>query len=494
MRKRKMGSNKALGSQIIKGGFWIVTLEISNQALQFLKTFYAASVLTPVDFGILGIVFLIIAGIEVLSTTGMKEAIIQKQTELTSYVSAVWMVEILKGTTVLLLAVLLNPVIIKIANPADPYLMRNIILFVGGFYFVQCLTNVGVVYFEKQLQFNKYFVYQFSGTIADVIASLLLVYYFESVWGLLMGALAGAVVRVLFSFILAEVVPGIEFNWAKTKELFQYGKWILKGRLFNFLGLQSDSILVSTFFSVYILGIYQMAFRIGNLPMAQVSNIIGRIAFPAFAKVHHDSQRLKDYFLTALSVLSLLLMLLVILVFCFIPEFTILFLGEKWIKIVPFVRVLIIAGFLRILVSLVDSLFCANDKPKFSSEMQQTRFILFAVMVFPWAYFTGAIGVALSAMASLLVVFIVFFKRAYTMLSMIPRELYDNLIFPLTFGATLILPIMAFKFMFPVQNILGFALHILFSAVIYVIGGYFISTYTSFKLYDRVMNILKYYK
>ena len=486
-----MTEKKSLGNQIISGSFWIVVLEISNQILQFVKTFYAATILTPKDFGIVGLAFLVIASIDTLLTTGMKEALIQKKEATKSYLDTAWFVEVAKGLTILTFCLFVSSFFHHLA-PAISWLTVNIIRFVGIFYFVQCLTNIGVIFFEKDIQFKNFFLYQFAGTIVDVMVSILAVQYLQTVWGLFYGILAGSSVRVLFSFILTAYKPSLSFSWEKSKELFSYGKWIFKSRIFNFIGLQSDSIIVSSFFNLYSLGLYQMAVRIGNLPMSQVSNIIGRIAFPTFSKVQDDVLKLKDYFLASINILSIALLPLIILVFTMIDDFVIIFLGIKWIEISPIVRVLILGGFLRIIVSLVDSLFCALGKPNFSSSLQLTRFLVFIISVPLLTYWLGILGIALSALLSLIVVLFIFLNKASRKIGIHTSEICTQFLVPI--GFALLVGLIPCYLPLQEADVFNFIIKIILTLLLYLFLGAAITKYTSIKLFSRTVSLIMLYK
>ena len=489
-----MKESKPFGRQIIKGSAWIIALEFSNQVLQFIKTFYAAKILSPVDFGIVGFAFLIIAVLDVLSTTGMKEAIIQRKDNVQSYLSTVWVIELAKGVVVLVGSLFLAPLIIHWAKPANPELIENVIRFIGLLYFVLCSTNIGVVYFEKNIEFNRFFLYQFSGTLTDVIVSLVLVYYLQNVWALFYGIMAGTVVRVLFSFLLINFRPKLEFDYHKARELLKYGKWIFKGRIFTFLGMQLDSIVASTFFSLYAFGIYQMAYRIGNLPMNQVANVMGRVIFPTFSKVHDDLEKVKSYFLASLNVIAVCLAPIVILIFCFIPEFTVLLLGEKWILIVPVVRVLVMAGFLRIFATVVEYFFMSTGEPKTSSNLQTYRFILFLIFIGPLGYFWGLAGLALAGLFAIFTVTVFYLRKACFQLNIRGSEIVESLLQPLIFATLVTLFVFCLKSVVNTDTISKFLLINSLVVAFYFIMGLLLNRYTRIKLFEKTISFFKIYK
>ncbi|MBS1544524.1 MAG: oligosaccharide flippase family protein [Bacteroidetes bacterium] len=486
-----MANDEGIGSKALRGSFWVVALEISNQLLQFVKTFYAARLLTPGDFGIVGFAFLVITFIDVISTTGMREAIIQRKAESQSYLSTVWLIEVGKGLVILILSLLLAHPISGWIRTANPDLTEHVIQLIGIIYFVQCTTNIGVIYFEKEIVFHRFFVYQFSGTITDVIATLVLVFLFRNVWALFFGILAGHFTRVLFSFLLIKYRPGFEFSVEKALELFHYGKWIFRSRIFTFLGLQLDSIVVSSFLGLYSLGIYQMAFRIGNLPVTQIANIMGKVIFPMFSKVQDEKSKLKEYFLMGMNLLSTWMAPIIILVFCFIPEFTSIFLKDKWNGIIPVVRILIIGGYIRIFATILDYFFSSVGTPKVSANMQFFRTAFFGAFVGPLAYLWGITGVAFSGLLSIGIVTAMYLPKAGKYLNISLTELNRDLFANVFYGIIFTVAVMAAKNYVYMDGLMSFSLMVTATLLAYISIGLTLGRITNFSLFQRTIMVIK---
>jgi PST family polysaccharide transporter len=308
------------------------------------------------------------------------------------------------------------------------------------------------------------------------------------------GILAGAFTRVVLSFILTDQRPSLHFSYSKFRELLAYGKWIFRGRIFTFLGLQLDSIIVSTFLGLYALGIYQMAFRIGSLPINQVTNVMGRIVFPAFSQAQDDRGKVKEYFLTINNVLLVGIAPLVIMIFCLIPEFTAVFLGEKWLGIVPIVRILILSGYARIFVSILDYLFCAIGEPKLAAKMQFNRFVAFGIAIAPLAYFWNITGVALSGLLALLVVWVIYLRKACLMLDIRSSDLRSVYYYPLLFNFIMAVVLYFLKTVIPADDFLRFCMQSSLLCIVYAGVVFLLGRYTSLNFFGRAISIVKSYK
>jgi len=90
-------------------------------------------------------------------------------------------------------------------------------------------SNSGVIYFYKELEFNKQFIYQFSATLADFVVAISAVLILRNVWPLVLGMLAGRIVGCLVSYLAHPYRrPRLNLDIEKIKELFGFGKWIMR--------------------------------------------------------------------------------------------------------------------------------------------------------------------------------------------------------------------------------------------------------------------------
>lgn len=133
---------------------------------------------------------------------------------------------------------------------------KLIIQVIGFAILLRAFTNIGVIYFQKELEFSKQFIYQLSGILADFIVAISAVLILRNVWALVLGLLAGNVIRCFISYLIHPYRPCLSSNLGKTKELFGFGKWILGSSILIFLLTQGDDIFVGKILGTTVLGFY----------------------------------------------------------------------------------------------------------------------------------------------------------------------------------------------------------------------------------------------
>ena len=119
---------------------------------------------------------------------------------------------------------------------------------------------------------------------------------------------------------------------------------------------------------VTALGFYQLAYRISNMPATEITHVISRVTFPAYSKLQDDIPKLREAYLKVLQITAFLSFPIAGLIFVLAPDFTKIFLGEKWMPMVPAMQVLVFAGLSRAIAATAGYIFYAVGKPKIDTS------------------------------------------------------------------------------------------------------------------------------
>ncbi|TFG44262.1 MAG: lipopolysaccharide biosynthesis protein [Bacteroidia bacterium] len=464
-----------LSQRAVKSGVWVFLLRVVQQLFSLARLVILARILAPHDFGLMGIALLSMATLETFSQTGFQQALIQKKHDIKPYLDSAWTFLIMRGIILFAILYLIAP---YAATFFDAPEAKPIIQVIGLSVIFQAFTNIGVIHFQKELEFNKQFVYQLSGTLIDFVVAIVAVLILGNVWALVFGLLAGKAAMLVVSYLIHPYRPHLRFDIGKAKELFGYGKWILGSSVLVFLVTQGDDILVGKLVGVTALGFYQMAYVISNLPATQITHVISQITFPLYSKIQDDIPVLRSTYLKILQLTAFISIPLACFIFVLSSDFTMIFLGEKWMPMVPAMQLLAFAGMVRSIAATGGPIFHAVGKPKIDTMMQIIRLFILAILIYPltinWGIFGASVAVFLST-------FISSFGFILAVMKIIKCRLNDYLkivLYPLINGAIVILLIQTLK------DIMGISIwsFVVFSCV--GIFGYIIMAY----LIDKIFN------
>ena len=433
---------KSLSHRAIKGGFWVFSLRIVQQLFGLARLIILARILSPNDFGLMGIALLTMATIETFTQTGFQAALIQKKDDIKSYLDAAWTVLILRGFILFAIIYLIAPYVAIFFDVPEA---KPIIQVIGFSVLLQAFTNIGAVYFQKELEFHKEFIYQFAGTLTDFIVAVSAVLILRDVWALVLGLLAGNVVRCFMSYLIHPYRPRLSSDLGKAKELFGFGKWVLGSSILIFLITQGDDIFVGKLLGATALGFYQMAYKISNMPATEITHVISRVTFPTYSKLQNDIPKLREAYLKVLQVTAFLSFPVAGLIFVLAPDFTMIFLGEKWMPMVPAMQVLVFAGLVRSIAATSGYMFYAMGKPKIDTRLQIVRLSVLVALIYPFTIKWGILGASIVVFLSIFASNIGFCLKAVKITKCGVKKFANTIIFPLVGGATSVLVILGLK-------------------------------------------------
>jgi len=388
---------EGLYQRTVRSGFWVFALRITEQLFNITRLIILARVLAPSDFGVMGIALLALATLETFTQTGFQEALIQKKENVKLYLDAAWTVLILRGFILFAVLYLIAPYAANFFNVSEA---KPIIQVIGFSVLLQAFTNIGVIYFRKELEFNKEFVYQLAGTLADFSVAVSTVLILQNVWALVLGILAGNVARCFVSYLIHPYRPHLNLDLGKVRELFGFGKWILGSSILVFLITQGDDIFVGKLLGTTALGFYQLAYRISNMPATEITQVISQITFPAYSKLQDDISSLREAYFKVLQLTAFISFPIAGLIFALAPDFTLVFLGEKWIPMVSAMQVLVFWGIIRSMAGLNSSMLQAVDMPDIITKLNFIKLIILAILIYPLSIKWGIIGASLAVLIS----------------------------------------------------------------------------------------------
>lgn len=402
---------KSLYRRAISSGFWAFILRIVRRGFSFVRTIILARLLAPEDFGLMGIALLSISALDTFSRTGFQDALIQKDEDIDEYLDIAWTVSLLRGFLICIILFFSAPAIARFfGTPAALSIIRVLSLSE----LLKGMKNVGVIYFQKELEFNKQFFYEFTGAIVDLIVSITMALLLHSVWALAFGLLARNLVSFILSYFIHPYRPRIKLEKRKAFELYSFGKWVFASGILFFLVTHGDDIFLGRVMGVTALGLYQMAYRIAELPVTEITNVVKRVTFPAFSKVQSDTEKLKMYFKQTLETTAVAIFPLSIGLLILGPDIIDVFLGDEWLDMVPALQVLALYGLIQSISASAGTLFRAVGHPEIGFYMNAIRFIAISVTIYPFTNNLGILGAALSIGVGAIVkipIFLLFNKR-----------------------------------------------------------------------------------
>ncbi|AUV82751.1 lipopolysaccharide biosynthesis protein [Salinigranum rubrum] len=381
-----------VAEQAIKSGMWVMSMNVSDRLLQLLLTVILASLLTPADFGLMGIALLGLSSLRRVSKLGLDESLIHQHEEnVDRYLDTALTLKTIRGLLIVVFLYVAAPFIAGFLNEPRA---TDVVRVVGVSPLLISLHNPAVVYFKKNLDFNFQFLYNVSGSLARFAVGLGWALVFQNVWALVFGFLAADVARLIVSYAAHDYRPWPRFNRGRAKEMIGYGKWITGSSLVYFLYSEGDDIIVAVLLSSTALGFYRLAYQLSNAPGTEVSEVIRDVTFPAFSQVQDDIEALRRGFFQSLRLTTLVSFPMAFGIAAVTPVFVRAFLGTKWVPMITTMQILAGYGLLLSVTSSYGSVFRAVGRPDYGTKLGATRVVLMAILIVPVTMRFGIEGTA----------------------------------------------------------------------------------------------------
>ncbi len=229
----------------IQGGSWIFLNTIIQKVITFFSFLILARLLTPEDFGIMAIIFIVPNFLDTVTSLSFESSLIQKEEDIYRYLNTIWTFNVLKALFLFGTIALAAPLIADFFN--IPHAI-NAIRLSGLFPLTTGLVNVAQIFFWKEIDFKKFFFRDMAAICAYAITAIILARHDHSFWPLFWGNIAQYTVATGMTYVLHAFRPKFSFQAVHLRELFPYTKWIYGQNLLNrfFYTLQNSLIAKMT--------------------------------------------------------------------------------------------------------------------------------------------------------------------------------------------------------------------------------------------------------
>ena len=441
----------------------MVGLRWTDRLIGFISTVILARLLVPEDFGVVAMAAILVGLADVLLDMGVNITLIQKRDATQDDYNAAWTLRLIQSSLAALL-------VFGAAEPAAAFFDDPRVAPVASFLALSLLLagfeNIGVVNFQKHMEFGKEFQFFFTKRIAGFLVTVGAAWVLENYWALVIGTLSGRALGCVLSYAMHPMRPRLGLK--AMQPILSFSTWNLVRGAGGYLNQNLHRILVGRRESTTVMGAYSVGSDIAALPSSELLAPLNRVLFPVFVKLKDDLVQLKQALLLALGVqVSVGIPAsagLIVLSHELIPAL----LGEKWTSTVPFVQILAATNIIHAVSASGGYVLLALGRARltaYSAWFSVLTFIALATFAIPdgGADAIAALRLAVAAIAFCASLFLV--KRELPTLRTI--EMLGSIWRPFAASAVMTIVLLAWPSTHSISPILELLLKISFGAAIY---------------------------
>ena len=368
------------GRVLARGVVWIGAFRWSAQIVTWAVTLTVIRLLSPRDYGVVGMTTFFVALASVVAEFGIGSALIAMKQLESSLARQLHTIALGTGALAAILsAAFAWPMSRYFREPA----LLPVLAVLGTSFFFDGLRVVPVALLSRDLEYKKTASVDLVRAVAASLTVLILALRGAGYWSLVAGTVAGSAAASIWVFRLRRVVCEWP-RFASLTEPLRYCRHLIVGRVAYYGYQNADFLVAGRLFGPILLGQYNVAWTIASLPGEKLTNIISAATAPFFGSIQHDRPALASYYLRLTSFLGLLLWP-VLFGFLVVADLAIpLILGVQWTPAVPVARALIVYAALQSVSTLNAQILLVTGRSGTSM-----RWALLALAVLPPAFYLG---------------------------------------------------------------------------------------------------------
>lgn len=319
------------------GLYWSLANNIANKGMQFVFSIILARLLSPSDYGIIGMLSIFLVIIQIFVESGFSQAIITKQNRTQKDLSTAFYFNIIIGIVGYLILFISSPFIATFYNMP---ILCPILKVIGIGVIFNSLNIVQVAHYAIKLDFKTPAKISVFSQFATGIFGIFLAYKGLGVWALVFQQVAGGFLGLLANWYFVRWIPSLEFDKQSFAYLWKYGSKILVSGLLSTIYDNIQPLFIGKFFSSSTLGLYSRAQGFATLPSSNISGILAGVTFPLLSKINDDLIRLGHIYRKILRISAFIVFPLMIGLAAVSSPLVHFLLPERWSGCIPLLRIL----------------------------------------------------------------------------------------------------------------------------------------------------------
>lgn len=395
-----------LKSKLFVGIFWNSFEKISVKGVSFVLGIVLARLLSPSDYGMIGMLALFISLSQIFIESGFAKALIQKKecsdidystAFYTNIVIAIFMYFVMYNVAPFIAIFYNEPMLKNLLR----VLSVNFVL--SSFNIVHRAKLMVLVDFKSLAKIN------FMGTFIGGIVGILLAYNGMGVWALVAQTIFNTLTMLLLFPFFSKWKPLLTFSKMSFLQLFKFGHKLLISSVMSIIFNNASTIGIGKLFTKSDVGFYTRAVQLSELINTVICEVIGTVTFPFMSKYQDDKNRLLILYKKALYHTAMVSMPIMVLISILAKPLVLLLFTEKWLPCVFLLQILCLARMFTPMTSLNLNLLNAIGRSDLYLKLDFIKIPLAILRLL----ITIPMGVTAVVIGELVDTFICFFINAY---------------------------------------------------------------------------------
>lgn len=382
--------NSELSGRTVRGA----AVTSTTQAIKFLAgiatTVVLARLLTPEDYGLVGMAAVVTGFIATFRDPGLSTAMVQRAEITHAQVSTLFWLNTALGAGITLVTILIAPLVAWFYS--EPRLTAITIASAGAF-LLGCPAVQHEALLRRQMRFVALAIVEVASLLGGAAVAVCLAWRGWGYWALIVNQLSATLFATTMMWLFCGWCPGGPVRGSGIRPMLAFGGNLTGFGVMNYCARNLDNLLIGRYWGAAQLGLYAKAYQLLLLPLDQLSTPITAVAVPALSRLTDSPERYRTAYQRMLEKVALLTMPVTAFMIATSDWLVRLVLGPQWDAVSPIFSWLGVAGLLQPVAGTTGWLFLSQGRAHHMFRwglVGCTVTVGAIVLGVPW----GAIGVA----------------------------------------------------------------------------------------------------
>jgi O-antigen/teichoic acid export membrane protein len=331
----------SLKQKTISGLLWSFIDNFANLGIQFVVGIILARILSPKEFGLVGMLTIFLAVSQSFTDSGFKQALIRKKDPSQADYSTVFYFNMVIGVVCYLILFFCAGLISQFFNePQLKFLVQvlGLSLIINAFIIVQQTILTRRIDFKLQAKIS------IISSVVSGVVGIGMAFAGYGVWSLVIKTITMSAMTCILLWLWNRWKPVLIFSIQSFKELFSFGFNLLVSGLIDTIYSNVYYFVIGKYFSAQELGYYTRADQFRALPSSNLTTVIQRVSYPVLSGIKEDISKLKETYKRLIKSTMLICFVLMLGMAAIARPMILTLIGEKWEPCVIYLQMLCFVG------------------------------------------------------------------------------------------------------------------------------------------------------
>ena len=325
-----------LKTETLHGVKWSAIGRFANTGISFGFGIVLARLLSPSDFGVMGMIAIFFAIAGIFIDSGFGTALVQKKTVTDEDMSTMFYFNVGMALFFYILLFFSSP---WIAEFLDTPILKDIIRVTGLSMVIGALGGVQYNMLTRQVNFKVPAIISLICNLSSGCVGIIMAYKGLGVWALVVQGLLSTIVNVVCVWLYSSWRPVPKFSVASFKEMASFGGNLTFNAILDKIYNEGTGFLIGKFYKPAQLGYYSKGQGTASLPSTFLSDVVSGVLLPVLSKIQDDDDALLRAYSKFMRIMSLVIFFGIMLLVALARPLTIFLYSDKWIPAIIFVQI-----------------------------------------------------------------------------------------------------------------------------------------------------------